>query len=171
MSAIASIGGLYAGAAWPQVYGATGAGDVASTGAAAAQAGVAVSASQSLASLSATSISATSESLIATLTPSANNNELLGAVLLMLIMEYLKTDDKQEKQGIMGLVSALLQQQQQQSAGAETLMYSSTSYSYESVQMQMMSTDMALAAYSGASATLQQAPSIDAGAAGLNVLA
>lgn len=169
MSAIASISGLYSGGAWPQVYGATGADQAIAAGA--AQTGVAVSASQSLASLSSTSITATSESLIATLTPSANNNELLGAVLLMLIMEYLKTDDKDEKQGIMGLIGALLQQQQQQAAGAETLMYSSTSFTYEATQIQMMSSEMALAAYSGASASLQQAPGIDAGAAGLNVLA
>jgi hypothetical protein len=165
------IGAISSGGAWPQVYGTAAAGQLPAQDSVAAAAGGSMSASQSLTSLSSTSINASSESLIATMTPSANNNELLGAVLLMLIMEYMKTDDKQQKQDLMGLATLLLQQQQQQSAGAQTIMYNSSSLSIESTQIQVASSEMAISAYSGAAATLQQAPNIDAGAAGLNVVA
>lgn len=165
------VGAISAGGAWPQIYGTAGASELPAQDSIAAAAGVEINASQALTSLSSTSITATNESLIATTGTSSNNNELLGAVLLLLIMEYMKTDDKEQKQGLMDLITLLAQQQQQQSGGGQTIMYNSSSLSIESTQYQAVSTDVAISAYSGATAATQQAPNIDASAGGLDVVA
>ena len=129
-----------------------------------------VGAGQSIASISSTSMSANIESFSGVSSAASNNNELLGAVLLMLMMQYMKSGDAGQKQDLLSVISALAQQQGQSNSASSTFSYSSTSISMESTQIQMSSTQVA-AAYSGASATMQQVPAADAGSGSLNVIA
>jgi len=125
----------------------------------------------SVLSLSSTSIQASSETLLMAKSPMLASNEAIGAVLLMLILQYLQTGDAQEKQNLTSMIGALAGMQQQgKGGGGELLFYSSSSLSVESTQM-TIATSQGLNAYTGAAASLQQAPAADAGSAGLNVLA
>ena len=168
MEALAAIGGMPGAGGWGRVYGTGSA--LPAQSAPGMEAGAALAASQSALSASSISMTAATQSLVATSGAAPSSNELLGAVMLMLILEYLKTDDEQEKTGLLALIS-MLAQQQQQGAGGSTLMYSSSYLSIESTQLQFASTDMAVSAYTGATATLQQAPGVDPGAGGLDVVA
>jgi hypothetical protein len=111
------------------------------------------SATQEMASLSSLSINQSSEMLMVSQAPQGaiTNNELLGAVLLMLIMEYMKSTDDKEKEGLLALMGMILQSQQaQQGGGNQTLLYMSNSLSVESTQMQYMSGQAASNAYTNA---------------------
>jgi hypothetical protein len=156
------------------IYGGTTAGQMAPMGRPAGQTadggkiGGAVGGSSVL-SLSSTSVAASSETLLAVKSPMLATNEAIGAALLMLILQYLQANDAKEKQELTAMIVALAGMQQNKGAG-ELLFYSSSSLSIQSTQL-TMATSGALDAYSGASASLQQAPQSDAGAAGLNVTA
>jgi hypothetical protein len=110
------------------------------------------SATQEMASLSSLSINQSSEMLMVSQAPQGaiTNSELLGAVLLMLIMEYMKSTDDKEKQGLLALMGMILQSQQAQQGGQQTLMYMSNSLSIDSTQMQYMSGQAASSAYTNA---------------------
>ena len=133
-------------------------------------AGTEASSSKTIASLSASSINASSESLIASNGPVLADEQLLGLVVLLLTLQYLQSDDEEEKKDLLTLLLALAQQQQSGNS-SESLMYNSTSLSVESSQMQVISTDNALSAYSGGTIDPQQTPPADPGAAGLDVSA
>lgn len=109
------------------------------------------SATQEMASLSSLSIHQSSEMLMVSqgAQGAITSNELLGAVLLMLILEYMKSTDDKEKAGLLALMGMLLQSQQQ-GAQQTTLMYASNSLSIESTQMQYMSGQAASSAYTNA---------------------
>lgn len=100
-----------------------------------------------------------------------SNDELLGALLLMLTLEYLKggqSDD--EKQNLLGLILALAQQKMNaEGAGSGTFAFTSSSMSIESTQMQSISMTSAAGAYQSAQVNPQVAPGVDAGSAGLDV--
>lgn len=170
MDGVAGVGAIPGGGVTPQAYGVAAPTGPAAGASTAELGGVGVAASQSTLSVSSTKMTASVESFIATYGPAMTNQELLGAVLLMLILEYMKSEDSSEKKDLLALIGALAQQQQSQSGGG-TIMYNSASFSFESTQMQATSTEMAVGAYSGAASTLQQAPATDPGAAGLNVVA
>jgi hypothetical protein len=171
MEAVAGIGSMPFGGAWGQMVGMGNAAPVATQGTLGAEAGSLVNASQSAvsASVTSTSLTATSESLVAAVGAASSNDELLGAVLLMLILEYLKTENQQEKEGLLALAGLLARQQQQ--AGNDLFLYSSSSLSIEFTQTELVSTDLAISAYAGGTATSQQAPGVDPGAGGLDVMA
>ncbi len=128
------------------------------------------SATQEMASLSSLSIQQSSEMLVVSqgTQGAITSNELLGAVLLMLIMEYMKSNDDKEKEGLLALMGMILQSQQQQAAQQTTLMYASSSLSIESTQMQYMSGQAASSAYTNAG--ISPAAGGDGGAS-LNVVA
>ena len=147
------------------------AGQMAGLGAAQTSAAGSASATQEMASLSSLSINQSSEMLMVSQAPQGaiTSNELLGAVLLMLIMEYMKSTDDKEKQGLLALMGMILQAQQaQQSGGQQTLMYMSNSLSIDSTQMQYMSGQAASNAYTNAGVT--PAAGGDGGAS-LNIVA
>jgi hypothetical protein len=123
----------------------------------------------SILSLSSTSLSATSETLMAGNMPMLATNEAIGAALLLLILQYLQTSDSKEKQNLTDMIVALAGMQQQ-NAGGEMLLYSSSSLSIESTQL-TIATSQGLGAYSGAAASLQQAPPGDPGSPALDVSA
>ena len=125
--------------------------------------GAATSAGQSLVSMSSTSISASSESLLASNSPVLADQQLLGLVVLMLTLEYLQSDDEEEKKGLLALMLAL---SQQQSSGGEQFMYSSSSLSIESTQIQAVSSETAMNGYTGGSVDPQQVPGVHGGAGG-----
>ncbi len=126
----------------------------------------------SLASMSSTSISASMQSFAATYGPALSSNELLGAVLLMLTLEYMKPDKSDsEKKDLLAVILALAQQQQGNSAGSGSIAYTSSSLSIETTQYQGISVASGIGAYSGAAANPQFAPAVDAGSAGLDVSA
>jgi hypothetical protein len=174
MDGLSGIGSIPGYGMMPQVYGTAAAGTAPAAPAQGGEigtiAGGALSASQSVLSLSSTSITANVESFMGTYGPVMSSNEMLGAVLLMLIMEYLKTDNDQDKKDLLGLISTLAQQQQG-AGGGGSFIYQSSSLSIESTQLQVASSEMNFGAYSGAAATLQQAPAADPGSAGLDVVA
>jgi hypothetical protein len=157
------------------IYGGTTAGQMAPTGGLAGKTadggkiGEAAGGS-SILSLSSTSMTASSETLLAVKSPMLATNEAIGAALLMLILQYLQAGDAKEKQELTAMIVALAGMQQQSRGAGELLFYSSSSLSIQSTQL-TMATSQALDAYSGAAASLQQAPQGDAGAAGLNVTA
>jgi hypothetical protein len=127
-------------------------------------------ASTQIETISALSVSASAESFVATYGPVMSNNELLGAVLLLLTMEYLKSEDPEEKKGLLALIATLAQQSTAaQSAGS--FAYSSSSLSIESLQYQAVSTQIGAGTYAGDTAALQQEAPVDPGAAGLDVVA
>ncbi len=125
--------------------------------------------SQTIASLSTTSINASSESLIASNGPVLGDDKALGLALLLLMMEYLQSDDEEEKNGLLGLMLALAQQQGGGNGGL--LMCNSTPLSIESTQMQVVSTENAIGAYSAGMMGPQQESPVGPGAAGLDVSA
>jgi len=129
------------------------------------------SSSQSLASLSSTSISASAESFVAANGPVLADKQLLGLVVLMLTLKYLQSDDEEEKKGLMALIIALAQQQG--AGGGESIMYSASSLSIESTQIQAVSSEAAISGYSGAAIDPQQTPpaSPGSGSGGLDVVA
>lgn len=168
MSGIQGIGPIYGGMSGAPAQAMPPAGAAGQSAKGQQVAGSAAGAS-SILSLSSTSINATSETLLTAQTPMLATNEAIGAVLLMLILEYLQTSDAQEKQNLTSMIVALASMQQQQSDG-QLLFYSSSSLSEESTQL-TIATSQGLGAYAGTAASLQQAPPSDAGAPGLNVLA
>jgi hypothetical protein len=85
----------------------------------------------------------------------------------MLVLQFLQSSDSQEKQNLTDMIGALASMQQQNQGGG-MLLYSSSSLSIESTQL-TIATSQGLDAYSGAAASLQQAPPADAGSAGLDV--
>lgn len=173
MDGLSGIGNLPPGGTAPLVYG------LASTGAAPTAplqgqtssnvAGATASAAQSVFSRSSTSTAANVESFIATYGPIVSSNEMLGALLLMLIMQYIKTGNDREKQDLLGLISVLARQQQGAGSGS-TFVYQSSSLSIESTHIQAAASEVSAGAYTGATATLQQAPATDPGSAGLDVI-
>jgi hypothetical protein len=136
--------GLMTGAAGPDKTG----GAMATGSAAAGSAW----ASNEMASLSQLSISQSSEMLMVSQAPQGAiaNNELLGAVLLMLILEYMKSQDDKEKEGLLGLMGMIMQMQQQNNAQQSTLFYASNSLSIDSTQIQVASGQAATNAYTNA---------------------
>lgn len=176
MDGISGVGAVGSGGMMAPIYGTGPAYSAAAAQAPALQgmngmaAGNGIGASQSVESLSSTTISAQVESFIATYGPVVANNELLGAVLLMLIMEYLKAENEKDRKDLLSLISTLAQQQQQGGNSGGVMMYSSSSLTIESTQYQAASMQMAIGAYDGSAATLQQAPTVDAGAGSINVM-
>lgn len=114
-----------------------------------AVAGASITASQSAVAISQTSISASVESFMGTYGPVMANNEILGALLLLLTLQYMQSSDEQEKKGLLGLMLGLLQQQQQASQAGGSFMYSSSQLNIESTQMVAMSQQMAVDVYAG----------------------
>jgi hypothetical protein len=109
-------------------------------------------AASDMASLSQLSISQSSEMLMVSQAPQGaiTSNELLGAVLLMLLLEYMKSQDKEEKDNLLGLMGMILQMQQQSNAQQSTLFYASNSLNIDSTQIQMASGQAASNAYTNA---------------------
>jgi hypothetical protein len=97
--------------------------------------------------------------------PAANTNELLGAVLLLLLLEYMSTQDQDKKDALLGAIVGLASLQSQQ-ADAVSLNYSSTSMSMQSSQMQMIASDSIASTYNGALADTTRAPLTDAASGG-----
>lgn len=98
------------------------------------------------------------------------SNELLGAVLLLLMLEYMQSEDKEEKQGILALMATLAQMQQQNNTQQSLFLYSSSSLSIESSQMQSTATGEAASnAYTNAGVDPAQAN--HPGTGGLDVVA
>jgi hypothetical protein len=64
------------------------------------------------------------------------NDELLGALLLMLVLEYLRSDEADEKKGLLALAMMMAMSQSQGQRGTN-LTYLSTSYSADSTQILM----------------------------------
>lgn len=98
-----------------------------------------------MASLSSTSISATSETLIANL-GGMGNKDLVAAVLLMLTLELLKSEDPEEKKQLLAAIAALAQQG---GDSGGTMLYSASSLSIESTQLQVLSIDTGGYSYGG----------------------
>ncbi len=121
---------------------------------------LAASGSQAL-SLSSTSMAMESQSLSMQSAPAANNNELLGAVLLMLMLEYLTTQDENKKDALLGAMVGLAALQSMQQDQGASLSYSSMSMSMESTQIQMVSSESVAGAY-GAVADNTKVPLGDA---------
>ncbi|MBI4578383.1 MAG: hypothetical protein HY718_01680 [Planctomycetes bacterium] len=167
MSAISGIGPVSGGIVPPENHQPAGAA-VDTTPANTSAAG-SLAQSSSILSLSTTSINASSESLMIANTSALAGNDAVGAALLLLVLQYLQTSDPTEKQNLLSIILAIAGAQQQQTGETSTLMYSSSSLSIETTQMTYVTSD-ALSAYSGATAN-QQAPQIDPGAAGLDMVA
>jgi len=94
------------------------------------------------------------------------SNELLGAILLLLILEYMQSSDSEEKKGLLALAMVLAQSQTEASGGAR-VDYASTSLSIESTQLLLAGP--ASNAYTNAGAN--PAGGADAGAGGVDVTA
>lgn len=125
----------------------------------AAAAGIAqAAASQSLVSINSLSIAASSETFLSTATNSAGNKELMNALLLLLTLEYLKSDNEEERKGLLALITALAQSGQ--GGESQTLFYSSSSLNIESTQIQIVSSQAGIGAYGGAAGA--GVPGIDA---------
>lgn len=147
------------------------------TSAATAQGGMAAEAtpaqtsaiqSQEWASLSSLAINQSSESLLVAdnASSAAVSNELLGAILLFLILEYMKSGSEDEKKDLLGLMGTIMQMQQTSGSQSSVLMYSSSSLSIESTEMQMGSSSTIYT-----NAGLAQSHAADPGAGGLDVTA
>ncbi|MBP7935995.1 MAG: hypothetical protein KA354_15235 [Phycisphaerae bacterium] len=97
-------------------------------------------------------VNASSETLLISQTQTAAvSNELLGAVLLMLLMEFMKTQNEDDKKSLLALMAGLVQLQQQNSTQQSTsLYYSSSSLSIDSIQSQIVSTGTVSGAYTNA---------------------
>jgi len=134
---------------------------------------LAAAGSQTVASASSLSVQQSSEMLMVSEGGSGaiTNNELLGAVLLLLMLEYMQSEDEDEKKGLLALLSGLVQMQEQSGSQQSMLMYSSSSLSIESTQMQVVSTENAISAYSAGAVDPQQASPDGLGAAGLDASA
>ena len=92
------------------------------------------------------------------------NDELLGALLLMLVLEYLRSDEADEKKGLLALAMMVALSQAQGQRGT-SLTYLSTSYSADSSQVLMAGP--ASQAYTNAGAS--PAPTADGGGGGVDV--
>jgi len=126
---------------------------------------------QSLLAISSASIAASAESYVAANGPVLASNELIGLVLLLLTLQYMQSNDDQEKQGLMDLIM-LLAQQQSPDNGSGLLIYSSSSVTMESVQITALSMDNAMGAYANGAADPQKASPATAGSgANLNAVA
>lgn len=147
------------------------------TSAATAQGGMAAEAtpaqasaiqSQEWASLSSLAINQSSESLLVAdnASSAAVSNELLGAILLFLILEYMKSGSEDEKKDLLGLMGTIMQMQQTSGSQSSMLMYSSSSLSIESTEMQVGSSSTIYT-----NAGLAQSHAADPGAGGLDVTA
>jgi hypothetical protein len=123
---------------------------------------------QANSSVSNLSISANTQSFMETYGPVMSNNELTGAVLLMLLAEYMKSDDKDEKKGLLSLMAAMMQSQ---SSGQSSFAYNSSSLSIQSSQFQVGSVDLASTGYAGSPVDTTSAPAADPSSGGLNVVA
>ncbi len=154
MSTISGIGGLSGGyMPAPQVAGAA--------NTAAGQSVTPLASNQQ-----STSVNALTQSNLAVI----SNNELLGAVLLLLMLEYMQSKDDDEKKGLLGLMG-LIASQQQNTFGSLYFSSSSIAINMDSLQTQSNSMLGGIAAYNGSTASMQQAPIVDPGAGGLNVVA
>ncbi len=124
--------------------------------------------SQEWASLSSLSVNQSSESLLIVdnASPAAVSNELVGAILLFLLLEYMKSGSDEEKRDLLGLMGAIVQMQQTAGGQSSVLMYSSSSLSMESTQLQLGSSSTVYT-----NAGLAQSPGADPGAGGLDVTA
>ena len=114
------------------------------------------------------SISANVESFMQTYGPVMSNNDIMGAVLLMLITEYMKSDDKDQKKGLLGLMMAMMQSQ---SSGQSSFAYNSSSLSIQTSQFQPGGVDLASTGYAGSPVDTTSTPAADPAAGGLNVVA
>jgi hypothetical protein len=123
---------------------------------------------QSNSSVSKLSISANVQNFMETYGPVMSNNDITGAVLLMLMAEYMKSDDKDEKKGLLGLMMAMMQSQ---SSGQSSFAYNSSSLSIQSSQFQSGTVDLASTGYSGSPVDTTSTPAADPSAGGLNVVA
>ena len=134
---------------------------------------LAATGSQTVVSASSMSVKQSSEMLMVSegVGGSITSDELLGAVLLLLILEYMQSEDEDEKKGLLNLVLAIAQQPQQDSDNGGFLMYNSTSQSIESTRFQMVSTENVVSAYSAGAGDPQQASPDGLGAAGLDASA
>jgi hypothetical protein len=115
--------------------------------------GSGVNAPQQMSVLSASGGSAgpQAESFFAALSASASNKDLLGALLLMLTLEYMRGDDSEgNKKDLLGLMALMLQQSQQN--GSSLLIYSASDMSSQAGQLQTVSSSIAAGAYAGAAA-------------------
>ena len=113
-----------------------------------------------------TSISASSESLMAAWSPMLSSNEAIGAALLLLILQYMQTQDPQERKDLLGLIGSLAAGQQSSEGSSGVLMYSSSQLSIETTSITLTTGG------SGYDAGAQIAPPADSpGSAGLDVVA
>jgi hypothetical protein len=111
-------------------------------------------------SLSDLSMAYETQSLSFQTVPAANNNELLGAVLLLLLLEYMSTQDEDKKDALLGAIVGLASLQSQQ-ADSISLNFSSTSLCLQSSKLQMISSDSIASTYNGAVADPLQVPLSD----------
>lgn len=112
------------------------------------------------ASLSSSTMVYESQSLSFQSMAAANHNELLGAVLLLLLLEYMSTQDEDKKNALLGAIVGLAALHSQQ-ADSVSLNYSSTSLTMQSTQMQMLSTESIASTYNGAVADATRVPLSD----------
>jgi len=167
MNGISGIGGMTAGGIPQQTHPVGGTKGAQATPVQHDLAGVEATSSQTVASLSTTSINASSESLVVGNGPVMADDRALGLALLLLTIEYLQSNDEEEKKGLLAMMLALTQGQGGGNGGS--FMYNSMSLSIESTQMQFVSTESAISAYSAGTMDPQQASSLAPGAAGLDV--
>jgi hypothetical protein len=175
MSGISGISGLGAGAVWPTSSATTPAAEVGG-GAAVGASGASAYQDISALSYSSMSINASSESLAINQgggMAAASTNELLGAVLLLLTLQYMKSGDDQEKKDLLGLMTTLVQQMGQSgqssggSGGGDSLSYTSSSLSIEMTNLQVVSASTGINSYMSAQGDYSQSP----GAGGIDVAA
>lgn len=89
------------------------------------------------------------------------NNELLGAILLMLLLKYLQSADTNEQQGLLALMNSLVQGQQGGKADSSVMLYSSSSLSIDTLMVQTQGVDAAANAYASTAASSDQGGSIN----------
>ena len=123
----------------------------------------------SSASASSMSMSASMETMVSSYQASGNK-DLMGALLLMLTLEYLRSDDDKKRDGILSLLGTLLQQSGG-SGGSSSMMFNSYAMTMESTSMQVVSSGTGINAYSGTGLSTSQAPAVDSASAGLDVVA
>lgn len=168
---LSAIGAVSQYSAAPSVQYAAAAGTAESLSGSQASAASALAVGQSSTSIAASSMTATStQTLIAGSSAAATDNQMLGAILLMLILEYLQSSDETRKQDALTAIVTMLQQLQEQRP-AETFLYSSSSMSIESSQLQIASTDLAMGSYMQTAQAPQEVGASPSAVSGIDVLA
>jgi len=104
-----------------------------------------IAASQSLMSINSLAVAATSETFVSMSTSGAGNKDLMNALLLLLTLEYLRSDNEEERKGLLALIATLAQASQ--SGESQMMLYSSSAMSIESTQIQIVSSQVGLGPY------------------------